>query len=99
MAKTMLGGQKYEERSNLKQGRLMPGPTIRPVERSRARQPYRLQAKCAQGGEDLTEENAWEHRRWLWDRERSDYVLSRELLCTAHAVPQRHAYREGCKDG
>ncbi|MGH9316252.1 MAG: hypothetical protein ACRD1P_04000 [Thermoanaerobaculia bacterium] len=99
MAKTMLGGQKYEERSTLKQGRLAPAPIVRPVDRSRACRPYVLQSKCAQGGEDLTEENAWEHRRWLWDRERNNYVLSREFLCTAHAVPRRNAYREGHKDG
>lgn len=90
----LLGGKKYEERSTLKQGHIVPSPTVAPVPRSRGRRPYVLQTRCGQGGEELTEANAWEHRRWTFGTGNQTYSVKVELLCTLHARQQIATYEK-----
>lgn len=90
----MLGGKKYEERSTSKQSPIPPSPTVLPVPRSRARRHYVYQSRCAVGGEELTETNAWEHDRWVMAPSGVvGYVRKCELLCTVHAQQQRARYQ------
>lgn len=88
----VLGGKAYEERSTLRQSRLVPTPSVLPVPRSGSRRPYVLQTRCAKGGEELTEATAWEHRRWTFDAGKNVYAVTVELLCTLHARQQKADY-------